>query len=92
MLPKHDGLRTFRKVRLTGNPRERVDSPPAGSEPLAWGEPRGHGATVSARAEYAAAKRAGTAATFVTVLRAEPARVALSVLVLLALPFILLRR
>jgi hypothetical protein len=47
---------------------------------------------VSARAEYAAAKRAGTAATFVTVLRAEPARVALSVLVLLALPFILLRR
>jgi hypothetical protein len=51
-----------------------------------------------ARAEYAAARRAGTADTFVTMLRADPARVAMSVLgillvlVLLALPIILLRR
>ncbi len=51
-----------------------------------------------ARAEYAAAKRAGTAATFVTLLRAEPVRVTMSllgillVLVLMALPFFLLRR
>ncbi len=50
------------------------------------------------RAEYAAAKRAGTAETFMTVLRAEPLRVvmnvlgALVVLGLVALPFILLRR
>ncbi len=50
-----------------------------------------------ARAEYAAAKRAGTAQTFVTLLRAEPARVVLSVLGILlvlglvALPIILLR-
>jgi hypothetical protein len=50
-----------------------------------------------ARAEYAAAKRAGTAATFVTMLRADPVRVVVSVLgilfvlVLVALPVILLR-
>ena len=49
-----------------------------------------------ARAEYAAAKRAGTAETFVTLLRAQPARVLLSVLgilvvlALVALPFLLL--
>lgn len=54
--------------------------------------------SVRARAEYAAAKRAGTAATFLTMLRAEPARVAVSVLgilfvlVVLALPVILLLR
>lgn len=51
----------------------------------------------SARAEYAAAKRAGTAETFWTMLRAEPGRVALTVLAILfllglvALPMILLR-
>ena len=50
-----------------------------------------------ARAEYAAAKRAGTAATFVTIFRAEPARVVMSVLGILfvlglmTLPFFLLR-
>lgn len=50
-----------------------------------------------ARAEYAAAKRAGTAETFMTLLRAEPVRVVVSVLgilfvlVLMALPVILLR-
>ncbi|MFC3552258.1 DUF6164 family protein [Lysobacter cavernae] len=49
------------------------------------------------RAEYDAARRAGTAETFWTVLRAEPARVALTVLgilfmlALVALPIILLR-
>jgi len=49
------------------------------------------------RAEYAAAKRDGTAETFWTVLRAEPARVLLTVLgilfalALVALPVILLR-
>ena len=51
-----------------------------------------------ARAEYAAAKRAGTAETFLTMLRAEPARVVMSVLgilvvlALMTLPFILLGR
>ena len=51
----------------------------------------------SARAEYVAAQRAGTAETFWTVLRAEPGRVALTVLAILfllglvALPVILLR-
>ena len=51
----------------------------------------------SARAEYAEALRAGTAETFWTVLRAEPARVLLTVLgilfalALVALPVILLR-
>ncbi len=50
-----------------------------------------------ARAEYAAAKQAGTADTFMTMLRAEPARVVLSILGMLlvlglaALPFIVLR-
>ena len=50
-----------------------------------------------ARAEYAAAKEAGTADTFVTMLRAQPGRVAMSVLgilfvlFLMALPIILLR-
>jgi hypothetical protein len=50
-----------------------------------------------ARAEYAAARRAGTAETFLTLLRAEPMRVVMSVLgilfvlVLMALPVILLR-
>lgn len=50
------------------------------------------------RAEYDAARRAGTAESFWTVLRAEPARVALTVLgilfmlALVALPIILLRR
>lgn len=50
-----------------------------------------------ARAEYAAARRAGTAATFVSLLRADPLRVALSVLGILvvlgvlALPVILMR-
>ena len=34
----------------------------------------------SARAEYAAARRAGTAETFITLLRADPVRVVLSVL------------
>lgn len=52
---------------------------------------------VRARAEYAAAKRAGTAETFLTMLRAQPERVVLSVLVIvlvlgvMALPIILLR-
>ncbi len=50
-----------------------------------------------ARAEYAAARRAGTAETFWTVLRAEPGRVALTLLAILfllglvALPVLLLR-
>lgn len=50
-----------------------------------------------ARAEYAAAKRAGTAETFLKLLRAEPARVVMSLLGILfalglmALPFFLLR-
>lgn len=50
-----------------------------------------------ARAEYAAAKRAGTADTFWTMLRADPGRVVMSVigilfvLGLVTLPFILLR-
>lgn len=50
-----------------------------------------------ARAEYAAAKRAGTVETFLTMLRAEPERVVMSVLGILfvlglmTLPFILLR-
>lgn len=53
--------------------------------------------SVRARAEYAAAKRAGTADTFVTLLRAEPVRMVMSVLGILivlglvVLPFILLR-
>ena len=53
--------------------------------------------STSARAEYAAAKRAGTAQTFLMLLREEPKRVAMSVLGilfvlgLLALPVILLR-
>jgi len=52
---------------------------------------------INARAEYAAAKRAGTAETFWMLLRADPARVALTVLAILcllgliALPMILLR-
>lgn len=51
-----------------------------------------------ARAAYAAAKRAGTAETFVTLLRAEPARVVMNVLGILfalglmALPFFLWRK
>ena len=51
-----------------------------------------------ARAEYAAAKRAGTAETFWMMLRAEPGRVVMNVLGILVvlglvvLPFILLRR
>ena len=51
-----------------------------------------------ARADYAAARRAGTADTFLTLLRAEPARVVVSVLgilfalSLLAIPYFLLRR
>ncbi|MEO6076703.1 MAG: DUF6164 family protein [Dokdonella sp.] len=50
-----------------------------------------------AREEYAAAKRAGTAETFASVLRAEPGRVAMLVLAILfvlglmALPAIMLR-
>ena len=50
-----------------------------------------------ARAEYAAAKRAGTADTFITMFRADPVRVVMSVLgILLALalvtiPYFLLR-
>jgi len=50
-----------------------------------------------ARAEYAAAKRAGTAETFVTLLRADPLRVVMSLLgilfalALVTLPFFLLR-
>lgn len=53
--------------------------------------------SVNVRAEYAAAKRAGTADTFVSILRAEPLRVVLTllgilfVLGLVTLPFILLR-
>jgi hypothetical protein len=52
--------------------------------------------SVRARAEYAAAKRAGTAETFATMLRADPVRVVMSVLgillalALVTLPFILL--
>ncbi len=52
---------------------------------------------VRVRAEYAAAKRAGTTETFGSVVRAQPARVALLVLAiflvlgLMALPAILLR-
>jgi hypothetical protein len=51
----------------------------------------------SARAEYAAARRDGTAETFWMLLRAEPLRVALTVLAILfllglvALPIVLLR-
>ncbi|WEN14275.1 DUF6164 family protein [Rhodanobacter sp. AS-Z3] len=50
------------------------------------------------RAEYAAAKQAGTAETFVTLLRADPVRVVMSVLGILfalglvTIPFFLLRR
>lgn len=50
-----------------------------------------------ARAEYAAARRAGTTETFITLLRADPARVLLSVLGILfalglvTIPFFLLR-
>ena len=53
--------------------------------------------SVRVRAEYAAAKRAGTAETFLSVLRADPLRVALALLGILialglvALPVILLR-
>ncbi|HKU80355.1 MAG TPA: DUF6164 family protein [Rhodanobacteraceae bacterium] len=53
--------------------------------------------SVRVRAEYAAAKRAGTAETFVGMLRADPLRVVLTllgillVLGLVALPVILLR-
>ncbi len=52
--------------------------------------------SVRVRAEYAAAKRAGTAETFVSMLRADPLRVLMSllgillVLAVVALPFILL--
>ena len=51
----------------------------------------------TARAEYAAARQAGTAETFWSVLRAEPGRVALTLLAILfllglvALPIVLLR-
>ncbi len=51
-----------------------------------------------ARAEYAAAKRAGTAETFMKMLRAEPVRVVMSVLGILfalglvVIPFLLLRK
>lgn len=50
-----------------------------------------------ARAEYAAAKRAGTAETFLSLLRADPVRVVMSVLGILfalglvTIPFFLLR-
>lgn len=50
-----------------------------------------------ARAEYAEAKRAGTAETFLTVLRTDPVRVVMSVLgilfalALVTVPFLLLR-
>ena len=53
--------------------------------------------SVRARAEYAAAKRAGTAETFVRMLRADPLRVVMTLLGILlalglvALPVILLR-
>lgn len=53
--------------------------------------------SVRVRAEYAAAKRAGTAETFLSVLRAEPVRVVMTLLAILlalalvALPVILLR-
>jgi len=53
--------------------------------------------SVRVRAEYAAAKRAGTAETFVSVLRADPLRVVMTLLGILlalglvALPVILLR-
>ncbi|MEO8778293.1 MAG: DUF6164 family protein [Rhodanobacter sp.] len=53
--------------------------------------------SASARAEYAAAKRAGTADTFLMMLRADPQRVVMSVLGILlvlglvTLPFFLLR-
>ncbi len=52
---------------------------------------------VSARADYAAAKREGTAETFFSLLRAQPARVLLSILGILfalglvTIPFFLLR-
>jgi hypothetical protein len=51
-----------------------------------------------ARAEYAAARRAGNAETFVTLLRADPVRVVMCVLGILfalglvTIPFFLLRR
>ena len=54
--------------------------------------------SMRARADYAAARRAGTADTFLSMLRAEPVRVVLSVLgivvalSLVVLPFILLSR
>lgn len=53
--------------------------------------------SVRVRAEYAAAKRAGTAVTFVSMLRADPLRVVMTLLGILlalglvALPVILLR-
>jgi len=53
--------------------------------------------SVRVRAEYAAAKRAGTAETFVSMLRADPLRVAMTLLGILlalglvALPVVLLR-
>lgn len=52
----------------------------------------------NARAQHAAAKKAGTADTFLTLLRAEPARVVMSLLGILlalgamAIPYFLLRR
>jgi hypothetical protein len=57
-----------------------------------------HQRATRARADYAAAKRAGTADTFVSLLRADPARVLLRVLGILfalglvTIPFLLLRR
>lgn len=53
--------------------------------------------SIRARAEYAAARRAGTADTFITLFRADPARVVMNVLgilfalALVTLPFLLLR-
>jgi hypothetical protein len=57
-----------------------------------------HRRAARARAEYAAAKRAGTAETFAGLFRAEPARVVMTVLgilfalALITLPYFLLRR
>ena len=71
---------------------EDTDFPNAKSAMTDYQQQRG----ARARDEYAAAKRAGTAETFASVVRAQPARVALLVLAILfvlglmALPAILL--
>jgi hypothetical protein len=67
------------------------------TRPSIWGISAG-GIWVTEDAAYAEAKRAGTAETFLTMLRADPVRVVVSVLgilfvlVMVALPVMLLRR